>query len=149
MQAGPPFIQINADDARRIAKVGRIRLKLANRIVKDRESRGYFEKPSDLARVKGISNELASDLSSRIVWTTPEPDMPHHVESTGVGGMVNATCGLLSSCCSWDKIHFLALPSRQSAISLSDREDLWVSAVHLRRGRLCGRLYKRCADDVR
>jgi hypothetical protein len=49
---------------------------LADRIVKYRDTHGYFHGPEDLARIPGISKELATTLSPHITWELPTTKEP-------------------------------------------------------------------------
>src|SRR5271157_3363104 len=66
-----PIIRINSDDARRISRMGGIRLRLANRIVAERDKSGYFKCSGDLRRVKGVDGKLVALLERRVDWSVP------------------------------------------------------------------------------
>ena len=66
-----PQIKINVASASEIAELFGIGVKLAQRIVLHREKNGYIHGPEELAKIKGISINLAITLSSEINWEIP------------------------------------------------------------------------------
>lgn len=68
-----PLIKINVETQEQIVKLYGIGPKLAERIVRYREEEGFFRQPEDLAKVSGLSLELAVSLSPLIDWEIPSP----------------------------------------------------------------------------
>lgn len=66
-----PLIKINIDDAQAITRLQGIGNNLAERIVQYRAENGFFKEPADLAKVKGVSLQLAETLSPQIDWEIP------------------------------------------------------------------------------
>ena len=62
---------INSGSAEELATLRGVGPVLAERIVAERDERGPFRSPADLARVKGISPSLAASLSGTIDWRLP------------------------------------------------------------------------------
>lgn len=69
----PSLVAINSAGADELAKLYAIGPVLARRIVADREANGPFSTPDDLARVEGVSAELALTLAPHIDWRRPQP----------------------------------------------------------------------------
>lgn len=67
-----PLVRINLDSAEKIAELHGVGLKLAAKIVRHREAHGFFNGPSDLDKVEGISMSLALTLSPHINWSSPD-----------------------------------------------------------------------------
>ena len=66
------LVRINVDPADRIAQLYDISPKLAAEIVNSRSEVGPFRRPEDLARVHGISRNLALTLAPHIDWSEPK-----------------------------------------------------------------------------
>jgi competence ComEA-like helix-hairpin-helix protein len=66
------IVKINIDPAKKIAELYGIGPKLAEKIVKYRETEGYFIYPEDLAKINGISLDLAIAVSPYIDWEIPD-----------------------------------------------------------------------------
>src|SRR5687767_12745956 len=66
-------IRINIDGIDKIASLHSIGPHLAEQIINYRTTHGYFAGPDDLAKIKGISRELAITLSPHIDWSAPLP----------------------------------------------------------------------------
>lgn len=91
-----PLIKINSDDAEKIARLYDIGDDLANKIVQYRESKGYFNSPDDLARVKGISLLLAETLSPHIDWNKPaDSDKEYPTAKLGITDVGHAVPALI------------------------------------------------------
>ena len=69
----PSLVAINSAGADELAKLYAIGPALARRIVADRAANGPFSTPDDLARVEGVSAELALTLAPHIDWRRPQP----------------------------------------------------------------------------
>lgn len=65
------IVKINEDDASQIAELFGVSEIVAKRVIEFRELYGFFETPSDLAQVQGISQSLALTLSPHIDWSLP------------------------------------------------------------------------------
>ena len=66
-----PLVKINTDTLEEISELYGIGPKLADRVVKYRETQGYFREPKDLSEVEGISLSLAETLAPHIDWSFP------------------------------------------------------------------------------
>lgn len=66
-----PLVRINIDTADDIEKLYGVGRKLAERIVSYRNAHHYFQSPEDLAKVDGISLQLAVTISPHISWELP------------------------------------------------------------------------------
>jgi hypothetical protein len=67
-----PAVQINSASAEAISELYDIGPILATRIVRYRDTFGYFRGPDDLSRVEGVSASLAVTLAPHIDWTSPK-----------------------------------------------------------------------------
>lgn len=104
-RAGRPLargelVEVNRADASEIARLPRIGMSLAKRIVADREARGGFRGPADLDRVPGVGPALLAGLDGKVSYTGAEalggPKGPAATDGTaGSYGGVPATPGSL------------------------------------------------------
>lgn len=70
-------VKINTDPAGEVGRLHGIGPTLAAAIVRCRDEHGYFHGPEDLARVRGVSLNLAEVLAPHIDWQTPTaPEQP-------------------------------------------------------------------------
>lgn len=67
------LVKINFDTENDIESLYGVGKVLAKRIVEYRNAKGFFKNPEDLARVDGVSDDLARVLAVQIDWTVPEP----------------------------------------------------------------------------
>jgi hypothetical protein len=85
------MVSINTDPAERIAELYGIGAELSERIVAHREDAGPFRDPEELARVDGVSLELAITLAPHIDWDVPTiPEWPK--ERNWIAGLLLALC---------------------------------------------------------
>jgi competence ComEA-like helix-hairpin-helix protein len=68
-----PLVPINTADAGELTRLYGIGPELARRIVADREANGPFVSSDDLARVEGLSADLAMTLAPHIDWHIVQP----------------------------------------------------------------------------
>lgn len=66
------LIKVNIDTDTTIARLYGVGIELSKRIVEYRNIHGYYKNPDDLAKVDGISLQLAITLSPQIDWQIPK-----------------------------------------------------------------------------
>src|SRR5687767_5606202 len=66
-----PLVRINIDPVEDIEQLYGIGRKLAERVVSYRQTQHYFQTPEDLAKVDGLSLQLAVTISPHIDWQLP------------------------------------------------------------------------------
>jgi competence ComEA-like helix-hairpin-helix protein len=69
-------VDINLASAEEIARLPRIGMSLAKRIVADRSARGRFRGPGDLDRVPGVGSGLLAVLQGRVIYGGVGAEVP-------------------------------------------------------------------------